>query len=331
MKILTIITITSCFFYAVASSNYCNTLHLDYVRRQLENFNSTTPFTEEDGTKHTPYIKVDNGVATVTVGNGNVEGGIYHPMIPSGDPNQVHWVTHIYVVDQNDHVIQMKTMDPTSAVPATFSFDVPEGVTQLIAYEFCNLHGLWKGPTLLIETSLRRLATTVDDTCQKDDVPPNAYESWSADFNRRQEMPPFDLAHPYTTDGKHAPYITLDGSKGRIVVGTEENMHVMIGGDAETPPHWITDIYVLDQDKKIIAFQALDPTNVDIATMEFDVPESATDVTAYEWCNIHGLWKGPTVEVNIEEQSLKSDARSTFYHKWVYVGCLLSILSILSA
>jgi len=215
-----------------ASASYCSTLHSDYLHRQLEGWNSSVPFTEESGTKHIPYTTVYNGTATVTVGNGDVEGGVYHPMIASNDPNKVHWVTHIYVVDQNDEVIQMKAMDPTVVgVPATFVFIVPEGVTQLVAYEFCNIHGLWKGPTFNLQNSGELIAA-----CEKDDVDPNAYESWGADFFRRQAFPPFEEANPYTHDGKHAPYITLNGSNGQVVVGVEGNMHVMNGGDAETQP-----------------------------------------------------------------------------------------------
>ena len=62
-------------------------------------------------------------------------------------------------------------------------------------------------------------------------------------------------------------------------------------------PHWITEIYVMDDTGKVVAMSSLDPTLVDAAKMEFEVPESAKTLTAYEWCNIHGLWVGPTVEV----------------------------------
>lgn len=77
----------------------------------------------------------------------------------------------------------------------------------------------------------------------------------------------------------------------------------------------------MDQDQKIIAFQAMDPTNVDTAIMDFIVPESATELTAYEWCSIHGLWKGPTVNVANAENTVESKIGipSTFFPSWIYV------------
>ena len=327
IMIYRIIAATSYLFSVViGATTYCDTLHLDYMRRQLEDFNSATPYTEEDGTKHTPYLEVVNGTATVTVGNGDVEGGVYHPMVASGDPSQVHWVNHIYVMDQNDKIIALKAMDPTDGVPAQFSFTVPEGVTQLTAYEFCNLHGLWKGPTFNTEGTGE--TGTTEAICMKSDVPPNSYESWHADFIRRQALPPFEVSEAYTPDGKHTPYITLNGSTGTVIVGPADNMHPMVGGDHENPPHWISDIYVVDQNEKIIAFQALDPNGVDIATFDFVVPESATELTAYEWCNIHGFWKGPTVQVNMEETpaTLAKNSASLFHNHWIYVGCLIGSL-----
>ena len=321
-----IIAATSCLLSVIRATTYCDTLRLDYVRRHFEEFNSTLPYTEEGGTKHTPYVEVTNRTATVTVGNGDKEGGVYHPMVASGDPSVVHWVNYIYVADQNDEIIVLKTMDPTDGMPAQFSFTVPKGVTQLTAYEFCNLHGLWKGPTFSMNDPVEAVTAT-DTVCKKDDVPPNSYESWHADFIRRQALPPFDESEPYVEDGKHAPYITLNGSTGTVAVGPEENMHVMVGGDAETPPHWITSIYIVDQNEQIIAFQALDPNGVDIATMDFVVPQSATELTAYDWCNIHGLWKGPTVQVKTEGAK---DSASIFYHHWIYLGCLFcSMLLVL--
>ena len=62
-------------------------------------------------------------------------------------------------------------------------------------------------------------------------------------------------------------------------------------------PHWITEIYVVDQTGEIMTMQSLNPTHVDIAQITFDIPSSATTLTAYEWCNIHGLYVGPTVDV----------------------------------
>ena len=39
-------------------------------------------------------------------------------------------------------------------------------------------------------------------------------------------------------------------------------------------PHWVTHIYVVNQDNKVIAMESLDPTFVDVAAMEFDTPRA---------------------------------------------------------
>ena len=54
---------------------------------------------------------------------------------------------------------------------------------------------------------------------------------------------------------------------------------------------------MVDQDNKVTAMEYLDPTFVDVATMEFEIPPGVTSVKAYEFCNIHGLWEGPSVKV----------------------------------
>merc|ERR1712232_1442740 len=41
----------------------------------------------------------------------------------------------------------------TQASPAMLTFEVPEGTTQLVAYEHCNLHGLFKGDAVTVAQS----------------------------------------------------------------------------------------------------------------------------------------------------------------------------------
>merc|ERR1712039_782668 len=44
--------------------------------------------------------------------------------------------------------------------------------------------------------------------------------------------------------------------------------------------------------------QNFDPNTVTLASVVFTVPPGATSLTAYEFCNLHGLWQGPTVNVS---------------------------------
>lgn len=114
-------------------------------------------------------------------------------------------------------------------------------------------------------------------------------------------------------DGKkHTPYITLDGAKGRVFVGVEGGspIHPMIASK-DGNVHWVTEIYIVDQDGTIVAMESLDPTDVSEATMEFDLSadmtSGGTTLKAYSYCNIHGLWEGPVVEVPAVEAPAVED------------------------
>mmetsp|Transcript_113197 Transcript_113197/g.315185 ORF Transcript_113197/g.315185 Transcript_113197/m.315185 type:complete len:329 (-) Transcript_113197:99-1085(-) len=270
-------------------TEFCPTLHADMMRRQKMTWKEDAPFEEDDGKKHTPYITINGTTATVTVGDGSP----YHPMVASTDPNQVHFVTHIYVMDQDGDIVNEQVLNPEGVDKAQVSFKIPAGVMALTAYEFCNLHGLWKGPTVDVPSTTQGAAT-----CPMDPVPAGAFPFFVADFHRRQKLT-WKEDSPYTEeDGKkHTPYITLSGSTGTVTVGDGNPYHPMNAGDNPAQVHWVTHIYVLDQSDAIVTIQNVDPEFVAKAQITFTVPSDATNLTAYEFCNLHGLWRGPTVEV----------------------------------
>lgn len=106
------------------------------------------------GAKHTPFITV-NGDGTASILVGSVDGEI-HPMAGSADgTGDVHWITEIYVVDDQDNMFKLNAMDPTGVDQATLDFDVPEGAKTLTAYIWCNIHGLYVGPTVDASTGER--------------------------------------------------------------------------------------------------------------------------------------------------------------------------------
>ena len=129
-------------------------VHADFMRQQKASFDTDKgePFDESDGEKHTPYITLkDDGTASILVGN--VDGAI-HPMNSSPDGvEEPHWITELYVVDEKGDIVTMSTLDPTGVDTATLDFEVPEGTKSLQAYSWCNLHGLWKGPIVEVETA----------------------------------------------------------------------------------------------------------------------------------------------------------------------------------
>lgn len=78
--------------------------------------------------KHVPVINVEGLVATVTVGE------VIHPMIPE---HYIEWIA--LKTNKNMHI---KKLNPGEEPKATFA--LLEGEEVIEAYEFCNLHMLWK-------------------------------------------------------------------------------------------------------------------------------------------------------------------------------------------
>ena len=78
--------------------------------------------------KHVPVCEVKDGIVTVTVGS------VEHPMLPE---HYIEWIA-IRTTFGN----QRKALKPGAAPKAQFALLPGEELIE--AYEYCNLHGLWK-------------------------------------------------------------------------------------------------------------------------------------------------------------------------------------------
>ncbi|CAE7337002.1 dfx [Symbiodinium natans] len=119
--------------------------------QRRENFQ---PKTDPTG-KHSPYLLLDGTTATIVVGIGATpghEGGLIHPMSPSDDKDVVHWISHVYAVDDLGNLVALCELLPTDPAPATCVFQVPEGIGFLRPYEFCNVHGLYIGDLVQVSS-----------------------------------------------------------------------------------------------------------------------------------------------------------------------------------
>ena len=93
---------------------------------------------------------------------------------------------------------------------------------------------------------------------------------------------PMKLLKANTTDAaneKHVPVVTVDGNKVTVVVGEVE--HPM------TEAHLIQ--WIVLETKKGSQKKVLSAT--DAPRAEFTLEEGDEAVAAYEYCNLHGLWK----------------------------------------
>ena len=80
------------------------------------------------GEKHVPVIRVDGQKVTVTV------GAVAHPML---DAHYIQWI-----ILETAEGRQRKALKPGMKPEAAFM--LTEGDRVIAAYEYCNLHGLWK-------------------------------------------------------------------------------------------------------------------------------------------------------------------------------------------
>jgi superoxide reductase len=78
--------------------------------------------------KHVPVITVKDDVVTVTVGS------VPHPMTPE------HKIVWIYL--QTEKGEQLHCTDMQDKAETTFK--LTDGDKIIAAFEYCNLHGLWK-------------------------------------------------------------------------------------------------------------------------------------------------------------------------------------------
>lgn len=78
--------------------------------------------------KHIPVIEREGNTVTVKVGS------IAHPMLAE------HYIG--WIILETSEGYQRKELEPAQAPEAKFA--LLEGEEVLAAYEWCNLHGLWK-------------------------------------------------------------------------------------------------------------------------------------------------------------------------------------------
>ena len=80
------------------------------------------------GEKHVPVVEVNGNVVTVKVGS------VEHPMT---EPHYIQWIAI-----ETKEGRQRRVLTPEDKPEATFA--LVDGDEVQAAYEYCNLHGLWK-------------------------------------------------------------------------------------------------------------------------------------------------------------------------------------------
>ena len=223
---------------------------------------------------------------------------------------------------QDGTVVFMQTLNPLTDGPPKISSLMPAGITELTPYAFNNLDGLWVGDAVSTggtEDPDRIITCGEGESLQ---FPGGAFASVIADLERQQKLT-FGSDVPFTeSDGvKHTPYITFPltySGTGSVEVGAGTEIHPMLGSaDGISEPHWITEIWIVDDQGYTTSMKSMDPTGVDYAVYEFYPNSNSKQVTAYLWCNIHGMYVGPTVDVpekndwSLDDDTIGQDEQPT--------------------
>lgn len=115
----------------------------------------------------------------------------------------------------------------------------------------------------------------------KDKKTSNIFQNFIA-FTDQEMAPDLDRLNANTTDAaaeKHVPCVTITGNKVDVTVGSVP--HPML------EEHYIAGIYI--ETRLGGQFRVLNPGEAPSAS--FVLADGDEFVAAYEYCNLHGLWK----------------------------------------
>lgn len=288
----------------------CETLRADFHRVQIgrNQGEHDGPHTAHHGSFfHVPHLRILKGQGRVELAVGHEAP--FHPMTMVDDKNEVHFITHLYLLDQDNKIAAFTAMDPSVRRVGWHHrpmhvFDIPKGVTHLYPYSKCNRHGLWHHDGIPVpqhEANGKSFYCNISHLNHREKV----WGTIVADLERTQLWFPHYRDNPFnsTDEGAHlhVPYVHVDSQNwATVVVGQGGNLHPMIASTNSSAVHWITHIYVIDDVGEIVALEALDPT-MQRATISFQVKARTQGLIPFAHCNLHGLWKGPALHLKLNQ------------------------------
>jgi desulfoferrodoxin (superoxide reductase-like protein) len=294
----------------------------EMLHRQFIEHKQSTPFSNQGdilGSLHDPTMtytsntttgmvkgKVLMGVGSTGTQPNGCPNGCVHPLIASNDPNLVHFITTIMIVDENNHVLAMGelTAEDSGGKVASldFNFPIPQ---QMTPYAFCNIHGLWKGDTLKLSGSVSSKPTCEITKCLKEQDAVAVGSNIAALENRQNitfsTVAAFPVNNSDVLNTLHRPVLTKEGDLVKVMIGMGStgpaNCQAVNGCyhpvTASTDPatvHWPEYVYVKNEAGVVVFFVEIAPTVPEPVTLVFERPAKSNTLTAYVYCNIHGLF-----------------------------------------
>ncbi|MEM7679032.1 MAG: desulfoferrodoxin family protein [Myxococcota bacterium] len=203
---------------------------------------------------HTPALSIDASGTVATV-------EVPHEM----DSEEPHWITAIWIEDQNGVVVGMRELGPND-VAARVQFPVRAGTTLLTAYAHCNLHDTWM--------SLPKSASGIE-----------ARPEWEFNARLLEETGVYSAQAPGIWTGReasHVPILTVNNG-----VATVRTEHEMVD-DHRTDAIWIR------TDNVVTGFATF-PKPATTPEFSFQLPVGAQEVVAFAHCNQHDTWRSDPV------------------------------------
>jgi desulfoferrodoxin-like iron-binding protein len=221
--------------------------------------------------KHDPFLEFSGARAYLGVRGADGDLTSLHPMVSD------HYIEYVYVMDQDDNVV-FTTNIANEATAKAASFDIPGTATHLTPWSYCNLHGLWKGPTynVAVGAYMNNHINEVDGAVEG----------------------PTSLHAAGAKPIKHDPFLEFSATRTAFLGvrgndGSTDVLHPMVSD------HFIETVWVEDQDGKVI-FTANISAASTAKSAAFKIPASATKLIPWSFCNLHGLWQGTPYVVSYE-------------------------------
>lgn len=297
-----------------------------YHRQKVEH-GSEVPFKRTDDTDilgdlHTPIITfttnsdVTYGKVLVGVGNSGTvpdgcDNGCVHPLIPSNDPDKVHFITTIFLLNELNETIALGelTAEDNGGKVASLNFVFPTPTT-ITPYVYCSIHGLWQGETVIASQKPSEFRQCSVSKCfqEKDAV---AVGSSIAALVHRQNITystkdPFPVTPGDILNSLHRPVLQVLGSHVKLSVGMGPDgpegspnggYHPVTTTVDPATVHWPEYAYVVNEAGTVVYFNEIRPDQPDPVMLYFETPADSTTLTAYVYCNIHGLFVGEPITV----------------------------------
>ncbi len=220
--------------------------------------------------------------------------------------HDMHVIGAVWLVDtsNNDNEtgshlpLELKRLPLNNAgAPQVVRFKVPNFTSEIMAYAWCNKHGIWRSDAVAMPTWMQAQVAALPQVCsggESDVCGPNTPPAYTASAPG---------TWPTTKAISHAPIITSFGSND------DRTSVTLIVAHGQSPAHHIGAIWLTDLQGDVVAFKYLDksPTQSQGQGKTKTVEEAAAppprvaklwlpsrvkEVVPYSWCNLHGVWRG---------------------------------------